>query len=184
MNKHPQTHAVIRQAAYRLGHTMADVLPPIHTGKEDVKAATLCHALLSCAVEVLRDLPAGSAPMPVTFASINGSLDHMLTLLQSWLASGQFVPAGTEQDDEAANLLARIIGEDAIFSSIVGGSDTLALALMDTAMQATQEPCLFLYAEGFRGDNCPLRACALLMEPCHTAALLPTSFEDIIAAAC
>ncbi len=183
MNCKPHTHTSIRQASYRLGHSMADVLPPLSCGKADTKDAPLCHAMLSCAIEVLRSLPAEQRSLPVTLASINGSLDHTLPLLRAWLTSGEFVPSGTECDDAAAQHLAALIGDGGIISSVVGGSDTLSLALMDTAMQASEEPCLFLYAQGFKGDACPLRACALLMEPCGEPSQLPVTFEDVMAAA-
>ncbi len=164
---------------------MADVLPPAFCNKADTKDAPLCHALLSCAVDVLRSIPAEQRSMPVTLASINGSLDHQLPLLRAWLTSGEFIPSGFEADDNAAHHLAALIGDDGILSSVVGGSDTLSLALMDTAMQATSEPCLFLYAQGFKGDACSLRACAIIMEPCGEPAQLPVTFEDIIkASAC
>ena len=118
--------------------------------------------------------------MPVILASVNGYLDHMLPMLRAWLESGDFVPSGIEENAEAAGLLAQLIGEGGMLSSIVGGSDTLSLALMDTSMQASVEPCLFLYAQGFKGDACPQRACAILMEPCGEPRNLPVTFEDIM----
>ncbi len=180
MNCKPKTHSAVRCAAYRLGHAMADVLPPVNCGKAATKDAPLCHALLSCAVEVLRQVPAEQRSMPVILASINGTLDHMLPLLNAWLLSGEFIPSGIDEDAEASQHLAVLLGEGGILSSIVGGSDTLALALLDTSVRAAMEPCLFLYAQGFKGDACPQRACAMLMEPCGEARHLPVTFEDIM----
>ncbi len=180
MNCHPQTHSIIRRAAYRLSHAIADVLPPIQCGNAATMDAPLCHALLSCAVEVISGLPEGKRSMPVTLASINGSLDHMLPLMLACLKRGEFVPSGAAENAAATEHLAELIGDQGIFSSIVGGSDTLPLALLDTSMHATLEPCLFLYAQGFKGDACPQRACAILMEPCGEPSSLPVTFEDIM----
>ena len=180
MNCKPQTHTIVRRAAYRLGYHIADILPPVQGGQDDTQDAPLCHALLSCAVEVLSSVAPEKRSMPVTVASINGKLDHMLPMLRSWLTSGEFVPAGTEADDVAAQQLAALIGDNGIISSVVGGSDTLSLALMDASLQAEVEPCLFLYAQGFRGDACPQRACAILMEPSGQTCRLPVPFEAIM----